>query len=189
MDKAFTSISHLILAAIPKADDDSVERGYPFRDPPLTDLGVRQARHVQHTIKVQPDLIIVSPMTRTIQTMYIVFGDLIRNGETVVQVWPDLRESHDAICNKGISRADLAAKFPDLDFSDCPKEWNFPAHTPDDATVRAERVRRRLKETAALGGYKEILLVAHRGIAAFMVQGDRFKVCGKKPEVTGWELG
>ncbi|KAF5663632.1 hypothetical protein FHETE_7337 [Fusarium heterosporum] len=121
--------------------------------------------------------------------MYIVFGHLIRDSKAAVQVWPDLRESHDAICNKGISRADLSAKFPELDFSACPKEWNFPTHTPDDATVRAERVRRRLKETAVLGDYKDILLVTHRGIAAFMVQGERFKVCGKELEVMGLELG
>ncbi|KAM0353047.1 hypothetical protein ACHAPU_001933 [Fusarium lateritium] len=117
--------------------------------------------------------------------MYIVFGHLIRDSKTEVQVWPDLRESHDAICNKGISRADLGAKFPDLDFSTCPEEWDFPAHTPDDATARAERVRRRLKETAVLGGYKDILLVTHRGIAAFMVQGERFKVCGKELKAMG----
>ncbi|KAM0553132.1 hypothetical protein ACHAPJ_007682 [Fusarium lateritium] len=155
----------------------STKRGYPYRDPPLTDLGTRQAKHVRHTIKVQPDLIVVSPMTRTIQTAYIVFGHLIKNSKVEIQVWPDLRESHDAICNKGISRADLATKFPDLDFSACPEEWDFPAHTPDDAAVRAERVRRRLRDATMFGSYQDVLLVTHRGFAAFLAQGERFKVC------------
>ncbi|KAF4953009.1 hypothetical protein FSARC_12489 [Fusarium sarcochroum] len=176
MGRPSTSIP-LCSSAVTKADISSVERGYPYRDPPLTDLGTRQAKHVKHAIKVQPDLIVVSPMTRTIQTAYIVFGHLIKNNKAEIQVWPDLRESHDTICNKGISRADLTAKFPDLDFSACPEKWDFPDHTPDDAAVRAERVRRRLRETAMFGNYEDILLVTHRGFAAFLAQGDRFKVC------------
>ncbi|KAF4343638.1 phosphoglycerate mutase [Fusarium beomiforme] len=171
-----------------KADKSSIERGYPHRDPPLTDLGTRQARNVQQTIKIQPDLIIVSPMTRTIQTMYIVFRYLLHSNRAKIQVWPDLREAHDATCNKGISRKDLADKFPNLDLSACPEEWDFPVHTPDDATVRAERVRRRLKEIARVGGYKNIMLVTHRGFAAFLVQGERFSVCGKIIN-TSWDSG
>ncbi|KAF4453654.1 hypothetical protein F53441_3663 [Fusarium austroafricanum] len=154
-----------------------LKRGYPHRDPPLTDLGTRQAIHVQQTIKVQPDLIIVSPMTRTIQTMYIVFRYLLHTNNTEIQVWPDLREAHDATCNKGVGRKDLEIKFQNLDFSACPEKWDFPIHTPDDATARAERVRRRLKEIARVGGYKDILLVTHRGIAAFLAKGERFNVC------------
>ncbi|RGP78691.1 aminopeptidase 2 [Fusarium longipes] len=95
----------------------------------------------------------------------------------ISNVWPDLREAHDAVCNKGIPRADLAAKFPHLDFSGCPESWDFAPHTPDDATVRAERVRRRVSEIAEAGKYKDIVLVTHRGFAAFMVQGERFSVC------------
>ncbi|UZP40141.1 hypothetical protein NXS19_007957 [Fusarium pseudograminearum] len=155
----------------------NVQRGYPHRDPPLTDLGTRQARNVQQTLKVKPDLIIVSPMTRTIQTMYIVFRYLLITGDAEIQVWPDLREAHDATCNKGVARADLAAKFPHLDLSGCPERWDFPSHTPGDATVRAERVRQRVSEIAKAGKYKDIVLVTHRGFAAFMVQGDRFSVC------------
>lgn len=87
-----------------------------------------------------------------------------------MQVWPDLREAHDAICNKGIiDRADLQAKFPHLDFSECSKKWDYPPHTIKDATMRAERVRHRLETS-----YKNILLVTHRGFIAFLVQGTRF---------------
>jgi broad specificity phosphatase PhoE len=111
--------------------------------------------------------------------MYIVFRYLLIIRDTEIQVWPDLREAHDATCNKGVSRADLAAKFPHLDFSRCPEHWDFPAHTPGDATVRAERVRQRVSEIAKAGKYKDIVLVTHRGFAAFMVQGERFSVCGK----------
>ncbi|ESU08539.1 hypothetical protein FGSG_12234 [Fusarium graminearum PH-1] len=112
--------------------------------------------------------------------MYIVFRYLLITGDAEIQVWPDLREAHDATCNKGVARADLAAKFPHLDLSGCPERWDFPSHTPGDATVRAERVRQRVSEIAKAGKYKDIVLVTHRGFAAFMVQGDRFSVCGEK---------
>nr|CEG04584.1 unnamed protein product [Fusarium clavum] len=153
------------------------KRGYPHRDPPLTDLGTRQAKNAQQTLKVKPDLIIVSPMTRTIQTMYIVFRYLLISKKVEIQVWPDLREAHDATCNKGVGRKDLETKFPGLNFGSCAEEWDFPPHSTDDATVRAEKVRRRVGEIAREGRYKDVVLVTHRGFAAFMVQGERFSVC------------
>ena len=98
-------------------------------------------------------------MTRTIQTALIVFGHLLLNtsSKTELQVWPDLREAHDAICNKGVSRAELAAKFPQFDFSACREEWDYPPHSPEDAIARAESVRQRLKDLS--GSYENIVLI------------------------------
>lgn len=155
----------------------SVNRGYPHRDPPLTEVGSQQASNVRPP--AEPDLILVSPMTRTIQTALIVFGPLLNSSPAKVelQVWPDLRETHDAICNKGVSRADMAAKFAQLDFSACHEEWDYPPHSFEDAAVRAERVRRRLKDLSR--SYKNIILITHRGFIAFLIKGERFDVCGK----------
>ncbi|RSL67899.1 hypothetical protein CEP53_002796 [Fusarium sp. AF-6] len=159
----------------------NVQRGYPYRDPPLTEVGCEQAKAVRRALSVKPDLILVSPMTRTIQTMNIVFGHLFNdssgNKKVEVQVWPELREAHDAICNKGISRAELAAKFPHLDFSACRRQWDYSAHSPERAAARAERIRRHLGALASSGKYKNIFLVTHRGLVAFLVQGPRFSVC------------
>jgi broad specificity phosphatase PhoE len=154
----------------------NVQRGYPHRDPPLTELGSQQANNVR--LLTEPSLILVSPMTRTIQTALIVFGHLINTSpaKAELQVWPDLREAHDAICNKGVSRTELAAKFPQVDLSACHEEWDYPPHNPDDAIVRAESVRYRLKELSH--SYNNIVLILHRGFIAFLVQGDRFNVCG-----------
>ncbi|KZF23058.1 hypothetical protein L228DRAFT_261160 [Xylona heveae TC161] len=88
---------------------------------------------------------------------------------------PDLREAHDAICNKGISRADISVKFPHLNFSECPEEWNHPPHTIEAVTIRAEKVRGRLKELSKV--YNNIVLITHRGFIAFLVKGDRYDVC------------
>jgi broad specificity phosphatase PhoE len=118
-------------------------------------------------------------MTRTIQTALLLFPDLIACSPSAVpvQIWPDMREAHDAICNVGVSRAEIAAKFPQFDFAECSAEWDYPPHTIKGAEMRAERIRERLRKLPA--HYKNIALVTHRGIIAFLVMGERFDVCGK----------
>lgn len=161
----------------------SVNRDFKDRDPCLTETGVEQALGVK--LPEKPDLIIVSPMTRTIQTAKLAFRDWFES--TPIQVWPDLRESQDAICNHGVSRDAMTTKFPDMDFTECPDEWDYAPHSFDDAVARAERVRQRLKAVAASGVYQNIYLVSHRGFIAFLVQGERFNVCGMKPKRShGW---
>ncbi|OPB41059.1 hypothetical protein A0O28_0107560 [Trichoderma guizhouense] len=155
----------------------NVDRGYPHRDPPLTEVGSQQASNV--CLPAEPDLIIVSPMTRTIQTALIIFDQYLNSSSTNVelQVWPELRETHDeAICNKGVSRTEIATKFAQFDFSACHEEWDYPPHSFEGAVVRAETVRRRLKELSR--SYKNIFLVTHRGFIAFLAKGERFDVCG-----------
>lgn len=153
----------------------NVDRGYPHRDPPLTDTGHEATKQIK--IPAVPDLIVISPMTRTVQTAMNAFPSIVGsalNG-TEVQIWPDLREAHDAECNKGISRADISAKFPHLNFLECPEEWDHPLHTIEAATIRAEKLRLRLKELSKK--YKNIALITHRGFIAFLVKGDRYNVC------------
>lgn len=116
-------------------------------------------------------------MVRTLRTARLTFRQWLPS--TPVQVWPDLREAHDAPCNIGFGRKKLEAKFPELDFSECPDKWDYPPHNPEDATARAERVRKRLKALACSGDYQNIYVVSHRGFVAFLVEGDRFDVCGK----------
>jgi broad specificity phosphatase PhoE len=99
-------------------DKLSVDRDHVQPDPPLTTTGSRQAHEVQ--LPAEADLVVVSPMTRTIQTALIVFNQLLNRGSASLklEVWPDLREAHDAICNTGVGRPTLGAQFDRLDFSD-----------------------------------------------------------------------
>ncbi|KAG9193671.1 hypothetical protein G6011_03706 [Alternaria panax] len=150
----------------------NVQRGYPDRDPPLTKAGNASTKRINLTIR--PDLILISPMTRTIETAMNVFPSLTEAGpfDIPTQIWPDLREANDAICNKGLSRTELASKFPQFDFSECREEWDYPEHSVEGATVRAETVRRRLKDLSAT--HNNIAVITHRGIKAFLVKGKRF---------------
>ncbi|KAK3328417.1 histidine phosphatase superfamily [Cercophora scortea] len=153
----------------------NVDRNHQFPDPPLTDIGRSQAKAVNPV--AAPDLIVVSPMTRTLETTLLAFDSFLGDPESqpIIQVWPELRETHDfAVCNRGVSRAELELKFPQFDFSECRQEWDYPQHNPEDAVTRAETVRRRLKNLS--GSHKNIFLVTHRGFIAFLVKGQRFDV-------------
>jgi broad specificity phosphatase PhoE len=120
----------------------NVERGYLHGDPPLTPFGIENPFSIK--LPFEPDLIVVSPMRRTIQTALLAFSQLLHGSDPVqIEVWPDLREAHDAICNQGSPVADLKMEFSALDFSECMPQWNYEAHTPERAEKRAERVRRR----------------------------------------------
>ncbi|EDU42510.1 Phosphoglycerate mutase-like protein [Pyrenophora tritici-repentis] len=150
----------------------NVHRGYAERDPPLTKRGSRTTKHTY--LPTQPDLILISPMKRTLQTAINMFPFLAGQApsDIPVQVLPDLREANDAICNKGSSRAELETKFPQFDFSECSTEWDYEEHTTERAIERAERVRERLKELSTT--YNRIAVITHRDIKAFMVKGKRF---------------
>lgn len=150
----------------------NIQRGYPFPDPPLTEKGYQQASSI--TIDFTPDLIVVSPMRRTIETAFTAFGTTVDSNEPLpIEVWPDLREAHDAICNHGSPVAMLQMEYPHLDFSECNAKWTYETHTHADAEERAERVRRRLKEHSA----RKIVVVTHRGFIAHLVESHIFGNC------------
>ncbi|KAF2023285.1 phosphoglycerate mutase-like protein [Setomelanomma holmii] len=150
----------------------NVQRPYPHRDPPLTEAGMRATMAI--TLATSPDLIIISPMTRTIQTAINVFPSLqqVDKFTAPVQIWPELREANDATCNKSHSRAGMQSRFPQFDFSECPEQWNYPEHTEEGAIARAECVRNRLHGLS--NKYRSIVVISHRGIIAFMVKGRRY---------------
>ncbi|KDR68430.1 hypothetical protein GALMADRAFT_146387 [Galerina marginata CBS 339.88] len=157
----------------------NIDRAYKLRDPPLTDKGLAQAEalsiQLSTVLKIQPSAIVTSPMTRTIQTCRTLFPSAFTDGPDAraipLHIWPDLREAHDANCNKGRSRAEMRALHPDLDFSACHEEWDYPAHSFEDAAIRAEAVR---KELMKLPG-SHIVVVGHRGLIAYMVDTKEVK--------------
>jgi hypothetical protein len=162
----------------------------------LTDAGHEATKQIK--IPAVPDLIVISPMTRTIQTAMNAFPFILGSTpfQADVQIWPDLREAHDANCNKGISRTEMLVKFPQFNFAECPEEWDHPPHTIDGATARAEAVRQRLKELSKT--YSNIALITHRGFIVFLVKGDRYDVCetrsyrfgvGEEAETESFRIG
>ncbi|KAI8933409.1 hypothetical protein NX059_010024 [Plenodomus lindquistii] len=158
----------------------NIQRGYPHPDAPLTKRGHGATKNIH--IPFTPDLILISPMTRTIQTAINIFPWLHDSTSTTttipVQIWPDLRETYDAPCNRGVSRSAMQSAFPQLDFSECHEQWDYPAGCIDDAIARAESVRVRMKSLSER--YDNIAVITHRGFAEFLVKGKRFSLCERR---------
>jgi len=125
-------------------------------------------------LSFKPDLIISSPMSRAIQTTQTAFCHILQGPAAVpLTIWPDLREAHDAICNKGVSRSALLEIFPDLDFSLCMEEWDYEPHSDGAALERAERVKAALWKCDE----KDIVIVSHRAFISYLVGGPQFTNC------------
>ncbi|KAH9882468.1 hypothetical protein J1614_000704 [Plenodomus biglobosus] len=156
----------------------NIQRNYPHPDPPLSPRGhgATKALHLPFT----PSLILLSPMTRTIQTALALFPSLLLppspnsslKPTPRVEIWPDLRETYPAPCNRGVARRTLQTAFPQLDLAECHEEWDYEGHSVAEAVGRAERVRARVKGLAGEG--EHVLIVTHRGFAEYLVKGKRF---------------
>ncbi|KAF2845037.1 phosphoglycerate mutase-like protein [Plenodomus tracheiphilus IPT5] len=159
----------------------NIQRDHPSPDPPLTHRGQGATKNIH--IPFTPDLIVISPMTRTIQTAMNIFPsiqDPNRTTEPVipVQIWPDLRETYEALCNRGVSRSAMQTAFPQFDFSECHEDWDYAEHSIEAATARAESVRARLKMLSKR--FENIVVVTHRGFAEYLVKGKRFGLCERR---------
>jgi hypothetical protein len=57
---------------------------------------------------------VISPITRTIQTAINMVQQLQAAAGCIIpaQIWPDLREANDAVCNLGFGRIEMKSRFP-----------------------------------------------------------------------------
>jgi len=66
-----------------------------YRDSPLTNKGIRQAKESKEKVatwKIKPSLIVVSPMTRALQTAAIVFEKELLDPKVQLVIRPEIRE-------------------------------------------------------------------------------------------------
>ena len=86
---------------------------YSLRDPELSPLGQTQAKAAIERIDQIPsiDLVVCSPLTRTLQTYLLVFHNR-RNLPLIIH--PDLQEVCSEPCDLGSPFVDLQKKFSDL---------------------------------------------------------------------------
>lgn len=115
-------------------------------------------------------------MRRTIDTALTTFSEILKGPYAVpFEIWPDLREAHDAICNKGASRVKLVEAFPALDFSLCREEWDYEEHSNEAAIKRAERAKAELWRREE----QDIVIISHRAFISYLVAGSQFSNCGE----------
>jgi broad specificity phosphatase PhoE len=140
-----------------------------LRDPFLTELGVRQAQNVlpmlYHFVNrnFTPDLILFSPLHRTIQTLNI---SLIKfcHGTEMCLPFADLQENNNGIfaCDTGHSPSKLQKHFPRLNFSSLAHDWMKDGHhlgQIERLSLRHSRVREWLSNTPK----HTIVIFAHQG--------------------------
>lgn len=107
---------------------------YLTPDPRLTEAGIRECEGLEKKFPYQSsiDLIVVSPLRRTIQTALYSFQPTINRGVRVVAL-AEIQETSDVACDTGSDVTDLKREFaeyqtvsrtPVVDFSQVPEHWN-----------------------------------------------------------------
>ncbi|WWC61927.1 uncharacterized protein I303_104513 [Kwoniella dejecticola CBS 10117] len=158
---------------------------YFLPDAPLTDLGRMQSQELcdrtKETIQKTAELIVSSPLRRTMETMLIGFKDLKerldhdKEGQGVILL-ELLREVDDWPCNTplypvSVLKASNDGIFASLDFSTLSEDYASQTGIldPVNAAERAKQVRRWLRDRPE----KEIVVVAHGTILGYIVDGHR----------------
>ena len=92
------------------------------RDARLTPRGEAQAKAAQARLRDIPfELVVVSPLTRAIQTAALLFDGHPAEPRLLVEVLH--RECQESSCDVGRATSELAADFPHLDVGHLPEIW------------------------------------------------------------------
>ncbi len=153
------------------------EEGRALHDPRLTAAGRKQARKLAAKMSTRNvDLVIASPMKRTLQTALLIFPK--RNVPIIVN--QDLAEHKCAQCNLG-SKADvLENEFPQFDFSSLTKKWNH-LESSYQFQMRVDDFNKVVSDKKV----KAIAIVSHAGYIKRLT-GHKLKNC--EVYETDWEI-
>ena len=136
-----------------------------IHDPDLTPLGEQQCVELQKKFPHHHgvDLIVSSPIRRTLYTALLSFEDDIKTKQLTIIALPDLQETSDLPCDTGSSPSHLANEFASyqIDFTHVQPGWNVKTGKwgPDKEAItkRAQDAR----EWLAKRPEKEIVVVTH----------------------------
>jgi len=128
-----------------------------IRDALLTDEGIEQARlhneSIRDNVSKQAELIVCSPLRRTVQTMLYGYADAVaRLGKDRIIIMPEVQEASDDPCDTGLDKADLLKDplYQGLDLSRLDDDWNAKkgkfAATSEAIQARALWVRKFLRD-------------------------------------------
>ena len=144
-----------------------------YRDTPLVEKGHYESLALGKTWnkKEDIDIILVSPLTRTIQTARNIFKDtnikMIAN-DNIIEYPQALEE-----CSHRLSKIELKIRYPDIDFSNIPEECIYWKDSPDieslfDLKKRSDHFKEMLKERPE----KNICIVSHSTFLKEFLFGD-----------------
>lgn len=145
---------------------------HALRDPKLTSYGEEQCRRLAKDFPSKGvDLIVASPIVRTLNTSLIGFEEVIKSKGLKVVAIPELQETSDLPCDTGSSPEDLAKVYEGkpVDLSRVKADWTDKqgkfAPTASAIEARAKEARQWLMARPE----KEIVVVTH-GRFTFLFQ-------------------
>eukprot|EP01134_Creolimax_fragrantissima_P004925 CFRG4925T1 len=160
-------------------------------DPDLSSMGLDQVVQLrEHFEKMKSqtgrtiDLVVISPLTRALQTAIHVLPE-IQLGTCTVKVCSRIRERSNRACDCGSGPDTLKQRFPCVDFQDLEPNWWQCWHSDNQETV--EEVRGRAKSfTQWLKGRKEktIVVFSHGNFLLHQLGAPRMGNC----EVRTWNI-
>ena len=142
-------------------------------DPSLTAFGEEQCRQLAQRFPYHQsvELLVASPLRRTIYTTLLAFNQEIERGMTVIAL-PEIQETADVPCDTGTDIALLKDEMKDkpVDLSRVMEGWNSKtgrwAPIADALQKRAREARQWLKARPE----KEIVVVTHGGLLHYLTE-------------------
>ena len=130
-------------------------------DAKLSEKGIKQAEGLRLEMdKIKFDLVVTSPLTRTLQTMKLALGD--RKVRTVVT--PIVRERVDRLSDTGKELSELQNRYKEFEFKHFDTNWKsyenslgFVPETKESLIARVDLFREYLKTQE----FESMLLVSH----------------------------
>jgi broad specificity phosphatase PhoE len=108
-------------------------------DAPLSETGFEQVAHARTRIRDLPiELVVVSPLTRALQTASRLFAD--HPARPPIIVHPLARERVENSCDVGRAPAAIASDFPHIDVGDLPSVWWHAQGVADERGICVEPI-------------------------------------------------
>ena len=135
-----------------------------YYDTPLTEKGISQAKELSKSWndKYQIELVLVSPLTRTLQTAEYIFN----NTDIPIIAFDYLKEYPQGLhtCNKRSDLSILKDKFKNIDFSNiCSEEDNTWDPNNEETIDKLNQRINKLKKYIESSKYNKIALISHSG--------------------------
>ncbi|KAI0878894.1 phosphoglycerate mutase-like protein [Hypoxylon argillaceum] len=157
----------------------NVDNDWSIFDPKLTDKGIEQCKTLAAQLEARFPYstdgcrIVVSPLSRTLQTVKYSLGWLLDRGVQVV-ARAEWQEDTANPCDVGAERSELEKVWPDYDFSQLdpiyPQKTGLYGPAQETILQRAAFARQWLSEQPD----KVIVVVTHSGFLNRVVQGPRY---------------
>ena len=161
MNKEIYLIRHAQSEANAAIDLDNPTHYY---DSQITSFGKKQAMKAKKILKdISFDLMLCSPLTRTLQTFSLIFPKPIKN----TLILPFVREHLDASCDVGRQPKVLKNEFPNLNFSHVKEFWWNNDKFIDEKKINRESIQDLDKRVLMFKDWlkkrpeKKIALVSH----------------------------